>query len=559
MKALKACFALLAALALCLSLGLCAFAEAPEENAEATSSLAGRLSISYDEMSWDEIVQRLLEAHGIRANVTLGYRNLVTGEEHYYNGDEYMPACSVYKLPLCMYYTEHLALGDLSWSGSLSYESVRDAVLIDSSNEKAAILLDRLGGYTQLRRLTAEYTGVPFEELPGSALADNCYTAREMISVLRTLYAGDERFPDIVETMRKALPDRFFKLHEQRFEIGHKPGWLSDGEYPIRNDCALAFTSEPIAIVAFTSYVSNAEELLTDYCTAMCEYAEAHASDAEAAPAAAAKASPQKRLAPRMLRAPEKLEEPAVVQTVGVLDAQNRSGSLLPFAFVALFLIFGLVAVIVFGVKYRARVLGLLLAVLIAAAAMALSVIGTQVGTVYARPSGDPAATAEEFLSAICRGDYEPAYRLLRDYADLGLGAEPSTAAGRLANQALHESYDYTLSGPCAVNMLDAVQPLRFRYLDLSSLEEDTAAEATHQLELIVQSRELKDIYDEDKHYLPSVTEEAYLAALDRVLAHAEDYYAELDLELSLTYTDGRWQILTSPALLRALNGGAAY
>lgn len=559
MKALKACFALLAALALCLSLGLCAFAESPEENAEATSSLAERLSLSYDEMSWDEIVQRLLEAHRIRANVTLGYRNLVTGEEHYHNGDEYMPACSVYKLPLCMYFAEHLVLGDLSWSGSLSYESVRDAVLIDSSNEKAAILLDQLGGYTQLRRLTAEYTGVPFEELPGSALADNCYTAREMISVLRTLYAGGERFPDIVEDMRKALPDRFFKLHEQRFEIGHKPGWLSDGEYPIRNDCALAFTSEPIAIVAFTSYVSNAEELLTDYCTAMCEYAEAHASDAEAAPAAAAKASPQKRLAPRMLRSPEKLEEPAVVQTVSVLDEQSRSGSLLPFAFVALFLVFGLSAVIVFGVKYRARVLGLLLAVLIAAAAMALSVIGVQVGTVYAKPSGDPAATAEEFLSAICRGDYEPAYRLLRDYADLGLGAEPSTAAGRLANQALHESYAYTLSGPCAVNMLDAVQPLRFRYLDLSSLEEDTAAEASHQLELIVQSRELKDIYDEDKHYLPSVTEEAYLAALDRVLAHAEDYYAELDLELSLTYTDGRWQILTSPALLRALNGGAAY
>ena len=69
----------------------------------------------------------------------------------------------------------------------------------------------------------------------------------------------------------------------------------------------------------------------------------------------------------------------------------------------------------------------------------------------------------------------------------------------------------------------------------------------------------MRRIYDENKHYLPSVTEEAYLAALDSVLEHAETYYAELDLELSLTYTDGRWQILTSPALLRALNGGTAY
>ncbi len=112
MKALKACLALLAALALCLSLGLCAFAEtgearpASDASAEAADSLADRLSLSYSEMSWDEIVERLLEAHKIRASVALGYRNLVTGEEHYYNGDDYMAACSMYKLPLCMVCTE---------------------------------------------------------------------------------------------------------------------------------------------------------------------------------------------------------------------------------------------------------------------------------------------------------------------------------------------------------------------------------------------------------------------------------------------------------------------
>lgn len=567
MKALKACLALLAALALCLSLGLCASAEtgdarpASDASAEAADSLADRLSLSYSEMSWDEIVERLLEAHKIRASVALGYRNLVTGEEHYYNGDDYMAACSMYKLPLCMVCTEQLASGELSWSGKASFESIRDAVLIDSSNEKAGILLDKLGGYVRFREASAEYTGVPFREEPGSALGDNCYTPREMVSVLRTLFeGGEERFPDILGDMQQALPERFFKLREQRFEIGHKAGWLSDGEYPIRDDCAIAFTSEPIAIVAFTSYVYNAESFLTDYCTAMCEYAEAHAapaSDAKAVPHAPQ--APRSLMAPRALRSPQKAAAPALVQSIAPIEVQAQSGGLLPYAFVALFLVFGLIAVLVFGVKYRARVLGLLLALLIAAAAMVLSVIGLRVGTIYAKPSGDPAAAAEEFLSAVCRDDYDTAYRLLRDYSDLGLGAEPSTAAGRLVNRALHDSYAYTLTGPCDVNMLDAVQPLRFRYLDLPSLEEDAAAEASHQLELIVQSRELKDIYDENKHYLPSVTEEAYLAALDSVLEHAETYYAELDLELSLTYTDGRWQILTSPALLRALNGGTAY
>ena len=43
------------------------------------------------------------------------------------------------------------------------------------------------------------------------------------------------------------------------------------------------------------------------------------------------------------------------------------------------------------------------------------------------------------------------------------------------------------------------------------------------------------------------------------MLQNAADYYADVDLELALSYTDGRWQILASPALLRALAGGIAY
>ena len=49
---------------------------------------------------------------------------------------------------------------------------------------------------------------------------------------------------------------------------------------------------------------------------------------------------------------------------------------------------------------------------------------------------------------------------------------------------------------------------------------------------------------------------EDFLAALDAVLAHADQYYTEDELALSLTYTDGRWQMLMSPELLRALGGG---
>ena len=104
--------------------------------------------------------------------------------------------------------------------------------------------------------------------------------------------------------------------------------------------------------------------------------------------------------------------------------------------------------------------------------------------------------------------------------------------------------------------MLDAVQKVRFRYLALPSIEADVAAETQRQIEAIVESSNPNDVYDADRHYRPEVAERAYLAALDAVLAHAEKYYTEDELTLSLTYTGGRWQMLMSPELLRALGGG---
>ena len=74
-----------------------------------------------------------------------------------------------------------------------------------------------------------------------------------------------------------------------------------------------------------------------------------------------------------------------------------------------------------------------------------------------------------------------------------------------------------------------------------------------------MQARPASAVYDENKHYLPEVADEAYLAALDVVLQKAADYYSESGFELSLAYTDNRWQILASPALLRALVGGIGY
>ena len=135
----------------------------------------------------------------------------------------------------------------------------------------------------------------------------------------------------------------------------------------------------------------------------------------------------------------------------------------------------------------------------------------------------------------------------------------PASPAGQRVYKALHDSYTYTLTGDCRTDMLTAQQPVRLRYLDLARMEQAVADETQRQVEAIVQSRPMNAVYDENRRYRPEIADEAYLAALDVVLRNAQNYYAESEFDLSLAYTDGRWQLLASPALLRALAGGVGY
>ena len=205
------------------------------------------------------------------------------------------------------------------------------------------------------------------------------------------------------------------------------------------------------------------------------------------------------------------------------------------------------------------KFVSLFLALILSAAGMLLAAAGIYIGTVYAKPSGDPAASVTRFLDAVCEGNYPAAYTDLRDYSDLGLSETPSSPAGQRVQQALHESFSYSLAGEVRTDKLEAVQPVRFTYLDLARLEEAVAEETQRQAETIVQNRSVSEVYDENRRYRPEVANEAYLAALNVVLQDAPAYYAETQFDLSLAYTGGRWQILASPALLRALAGGIGY
>ncbi|MBR3473794.1 MAG: serine hydrolase [Oscillospiraceae bacterium] len=264
-------------LALCALLALlpAALAEEPGDPEE-DERFAGK--------TWDELVEEFLQTWRTDAkDVGLGYYNTVTGEEHYVNPDEYRITASMYKVPLNMVFLDRLSKGEMDWDTNVAgypYETVLEQTIVRSNNDIARSMVKwelGNGNWQEGRRALAAYHGLDPATVDWKFRENNYSTPRQMIYCLRLLYENPDRFPRLVETMQQAEPTEYFKRREQRFDIAHKYGYLQtdDGHLYI-NDCGIAFTDDPILLVAFTDNNLKAFDVLTEYCTLMCDYTQYH-------------------------------------------------------------------------------------------------------------------------------------------------------------------------------------------------------------------------------------------------------------------------------------------
>ena len=204
----------------------------------------------------------------------------------------------------------------------------------------------------------------------------------------------------------------------------------------------------------------------------------------------------------------------------------------------------------------KLRAFWLALAVILTAVAVLLCVAATLMGSLYIRPSGDPQQTVIRFFDAVKRGDTAEAYACLSDYESLGLENVPETKDGQLLYQALKDSYDYSLSGDCRVEGLNAVQRVKFTHLNVGQAASDAAAKVGDVLAVLIEERPREELADAEGNILDSVNEEAFLTALNQVLADPMHYTRSTELELHLVYNGTDWRIVTSPELMTALMGG---
>ncbi len=546
MKVLKHLSALALALCLLLSLTAAAFAQEGET--------------AYDEEyfashSWEEIVQDLFARYEADENrIALGYYNTVTGEEQFHQPDKYMIGASIYKVPLNMVFAQRVAEGEMDWDTPTPYYPYADMMhesIVYSNNDISGALMLELGGYVPFLKTIAPYLGVDPENVDPQYYNER-FTARQYITCLKTLYENQEDFPRIIETMQQAEPNNYFKLHEQRFDIAHKYGFWQENWALSLNDVGIAFTDDPILLVCFTYATNYAYELMSEYCTLMCDYAQYQRSRRlEAEADALALAAEQERLASAVALA----GLPAATQTAPA-GAEKAPFPLLPVLGLVFLSLLGFGGLILFRQRWQLRLGWACAALGLVCLSGALFLTAGSLGTLFARPEGDPQESVRGFFEALQAEDYESAYGYLSGYSSLGLEQEPEDEATRLAWEALRQSYDYRLVGACEVNALQASQALSFTSLDLPAVLEAVRARVPAELEALVQQRPRSEVYDENNKFRPEVSQEAYTLALRHVLEEPADYLQDRDLTLSLLYREGRWLLQPGDGLLKALLGG---
>ena len=531
----------------------------------------------FEGKSWDEVLAAFWKEWEIDPDrVTCGYYNTATGEEHYWRGDEYMVSGSMYKVPINMVFTERISKGEMDWDkliNGLRYDKALEFTVINSNNDVARDMWNALGGYQEYRRLICPYMGVDAETVEEKFWENNFFTSRQMIFCLKTLYeGGEERFPRLIETMRKAEPQNYFKFHEQSVDIAHKYGYYTEnnGYTLYLNDCAICYTEEPICIVLFTDTIKNPYVVLTEFCKLMCDYAQYHTEqdriEAEkAAEEAALAALEQEALPPETAaKAPaatgaEELSSPALPREEGEKLPGRRFSTVLLLVLVAAGAIAAVLAVFRRAVDGKLRLGWGLLAVIFSAGALTACILGPNMQTQYDDElQGDPQETVTRFFTALESGSYETAYACLDGCSTLGLENAPEDGAAALLYGALRESYSHKLHGEAETEGLQARQVVLFRYLDLARMKEDLQTEADTAAEKLVEELPREEVYDENDAYLSSFTDRVFETALTEVLTRAEGYYTTVAMELMLNYTDAGWQIEADDTLTAALTGSAA-
>lgn len=272
-KSVVTALAALLSLCMCFYLSAAAFADNAEEadtadiSAELTPEAQALEEMSiFDEVELTAMVESFVDTYSgynvkpERISFALTY--LATGETWYYNPDTWYYSASMYKVPLMMILAQMEADGKLTQESDikgLTLAKAEESILVYSSNDYAHLMLNYLGTDQEAREMYKQFSDLPQDYYHSDFVDYSYFTVRFMNDVMNTLYKSPERFPHIIDCLKRAQPTGYFHLYtDPELEIAQKYGSYNEWN----GTTGIIYLENPIILTVMTERVERAEEVI---------------------------------------------------------------------------------------------------------------------------------------------------------------------------------------------------------------------------------------------------------------------------------------------------------
>ena len=207
----------------------------------------------------EELLDEFCAAHALNEeNFAVSFYVPETGERYDYNETTLFYGASTYKLPLNLYYYDlQLAgeiTGDTMITKSASLDEAHYQTLVYSNNELAYSLWRRIGDWPEYKAAMRKYFTMTDEEIPQKYYYDHVFCTRMMMDTLKIVWDGQEKYPELLEYLRIACPDAYFKtyLDVEQTPVAHKYGSYEGAE----NDVGIIWAERPFLLAVYTKNLS---------------------------------------------------------------------------------------------------------------------------------------------------------------------------------------------------------------------------------------------------------------------------------------------------------------
>lgn len=177
---------------------------------------------------------------------------------------------------------------------------------------------------------------------------------------------------------------------------------------------------------------------------------------------------------------------------------------------------------------------------------------------ILCNPPAEASRQAQNFLDALCAGEFSKAETMLYGSWELGASGEPADPVNAVLWDAYVNSLDYELAGELYATPMGLAQDVKLIYLELPYLTSHLGSRARGLLqERIDAAEDVSQLYDGNNGYREELVQEILLEAACQAAEEDRRYTYEI-VSLPLVYAEEQWWVVADSSFLRTVFGGMA-